>query len=624
MKNIKILILLVFMGVISSCDYLDVVPDNVATIDNAFTNKYNATKFLTTCYSYLPNYTSVSSNPALAAGDEIWYPDYYKESNFVGVAKGQQNSTNPMFNRWIGSYYVAIRDCNIFLEKVAGVHELNEYEKKNYVAEVNFLKAYYHFLLVRMYGPIVINDVNRSVTETVGSISVERQPVDACFDFIINTMDKAIVDLDLQLQDEATELGRITKPIAAAIKARVLMTAASPMFNGNQDFGTMKMADGTSLFNTTFDAGKWDKAAVACKEAIDLCHEAGIRLYKKDDYRNAFDQNEITLKKAALRGAITERWSMETIWGSTRSVSGIQFSSCPRLYPCTTNPVNSNHCPTLRIAEMYYSENGVPIEEDNSYDYDNRFKLKTAKQEDRFFVEPGEQTAILNFSRELRFYANLSFDRGTWFGNGKETSDEDPWYIHSRQGEFASIFERWAYSVTGYWPKKLVSIKSQIKAGTSFTSEDYFFPIIRLADLYLYYAEALNETKSAPDAAVYEYIDLVRERAHLEGVVSSWSQYSKNSSKPTTKSGMRDIIHRERLIEMAFEGGRFWDLRRWKLAKEYLSKPIRGWNVLKNDSKEYYTINVLYNQRFDQKDYLWPISEGAILNNPALVQNPGW
>lgn len=621
LKYIALFVIAVFMN---SCNYLDVVPDNVATIDHAFTNRYNTEKFLATCYSYLPTATSVSSNPALACGDEIWYPDYYKNSNYVNVAKGYQNATNPNFDFWSGSLYIAIRDCNIFLEKVEGVAELNEYEIRTYKAEVNFLKAYYHFYLLRMYGPIVINDVNRDVTESANDLKVERQPVDKCFKYIIETLDKAIADLPMQLQDEATELGRITKPIAAAVKARVLMTAASPMFNGNSDFGTLKMHDGTPMFNTTFDPVKWDSAAVACKRAIDICHEAGFRLYKKSDYRNPFDQNDITLMKAALRGVVTERWGTETVWGSTNSVWSLQSSSCPRLYACTTNPVNSNHAPTLRIVEQYYSKNGVPIEEDKNYDYDNRYKLRTAKQDDKYFVEPGEQTAILNFDRELRFYANLSFDRGTWFGNGRETSDDDPWYIHSRQGEFASIFERSSYSVTGYWPKKLVSIKSQIKNGTSFTTEDYFFPLVRLSDLYLYYAEALNETKAAPDASVYEYIDKVRERAGLQGVVDSWAAHSSAPSKPTSKDGMRKIIQQERLIELAFEGARFWDLRRWKLAKEYLSKPIRGWNVLTNNISEYYTVNVLYSQRFDQKDYLWPIREYALQTNPSLVQNPGW
>src|SRR3546814_8887019 len=128
------------------------------------------------------------------------------------------------------------------------------------------------------------------------------------------------------------------------------------------------------------------------------------------------------------------------------------------LFPYTTlfRSVSSNHGPTLEVVETYYSENGVPIEEDTNYPYENRFLLKEASQEDRFHVEPGQQTALLNFDREPRFYADLAFDRSVWFGNGKDV-DTDPWYIHSRRGEFASIFEITQYSVTGYWPKNLVN-----------------------------------------------------------------------------------------------------------------------------------------------------------------------
>jgi len=167
-------------------------------------------------------------------------------------------------------------------------------------------------------------------------------------------------------------------------------------------------------------------------------------------------------------------------------------------------------------------------------------------------------------------------------------------------------------------------MNTQVKTGTSLTTKAYAFPIIRLADLYLYYAEALNEVKGAPDAMVYEYIDLVRERAGLEGVVNSWNAHSSNPTKPTTKEGMRKIIQQERMIEMSFEGDRFWDLRRWKLAKNYMNKPIKGWTVLENGVDEYYTVKTLYSPTFSERDYLWPIPEYEIINHPSLIQNPGW
>lgn len=625
MKNYRYILICFLTLFFVSCekDYLDVVPDNLATLDLAFSNQFNAEKYLYTCYSFLPSPSNKDGNPALTAGDEIWFPEFISNSPGPLVASGFQNITTPKFNYWDNGLYIAIRTCNIFIENIDNVPGLDQYLKEQWKAEANFLKAYYHFYLLRMYGPVVINDVAVSVTASTQDVKAERNTLEEGFEYVIGLLDLAIADLPNTLQFKDEDLGRVTKPIAASIKAQVLATYASPLFNGNPVYSGFKDSKGTPLFPANYEVTKWQRAATAAKEAIDICHEAGITLYQKDDYRDPFPQSNTTLLKAALRGRITEKWNKELIWGHTGGTETIQHESMPRLYSYVTNPVASRHAPTLKVAEMYYSENGVPIGEDINYDYLNRYKHRVSGTADRYHVEPGQETAILNFNRETRFYADLAFDRGVWFGNGSE-KDTNPWYIHNRSGEFASIFQINFYSVTGYWPKKLVSINTTVRNGTTFNADRYAFPIIRLADLYLYYAEALNEVKGAPDSEVYEYIDKVRERAGLSGVVESWTNYSNNPTKPKGKSGMRDIIQQERMIELAFEGPRFWDLRRWKLAEKYLNQPVRGWSVTEKDVDDYYTVRVIHNQRFFQKDYLWPISEGEIINNPNLTQNPGW
>ena len=626
-KHIYITIVLV-ASIFYSCekDYLNVVPDNVATIDNAFSNRFNTQKFLYTIYSALPEPGSVN-NPALNGGDEIWYPDSERNRTGVRIAQGFQSATNPNYNLWgENGLYEAIRNCNIFLSRIDDVKGIQDYEKTIWKAEVNTLKAYFHFYLLRMYGPIVISDELVPVSESLTNISTERNTIDEAFTFVVGLLDQAIADLALEVQNPGEELGRITKPIAAAIKARVLMTYASPLFNGNTVYSGFVNHEGTPFFPTTYAPEKWEAAATAAKEAIDLCHEAGFRLFQKEDYINRSGNaitSDITLLKAGLRSRMTEKWNSEIVWGHTAGTRNIEFESMPRLYNYTTNPVASRHCPPLRIAEMYYSKNGVPIEEDVTYDYANRYKLRSALEADKYHVEQGQKTAILNFDRETRFYADLSFDRGVWYGNGAN-DESNPWYVHARGGEFASVFEISQYSVTGYWPKKLVAIPSQVNTGTSFSDTRYAFPIIRLADLYLYYAEALNETKASPDAQVYEYIDLVRERAGLGSVVDSWSAFSNDPSKPTTQTGMRDIIQHERMIEMSFEGARFWDLRRWKLAKNYMNKPIKGWDALEIEEDDYYTVRTLFNPSYSEKDYLWPIPEDETIKDPNLIQNPGW
>src|SRR5690606_15055255 len=123
---------------------------------------------------------------------------------------------------------------------------------------------------------------------------------------------------------------------------------------------------------------------------------------------------------------------------------------------------------------------------------------------------------------------------------------------------------------------------------------------------------------------VYHYIDMVRERVGLKGVVESWQTYSNHPEKPTTKEGLREIIHQERRIELCLEGKAGWDLRRWKEYLEVATRPIQGWTVSQTTTAGYYQLNTFYVPSLSAKDYLWPISTNELLNNQNLVQNPYW
>jgi hypothetical protein len=158
---------------------------------------------------------------------------------------------------------------------------------------------------------------------------------------------------------------------------------------------------------------------------------------------------------------------------------------------------------------------------------------------------------------------------------------------------------------------------------TGSNQNPYPWPEIRLADLYLLYAEALNEV-NGPGAETYKWIDEVRNRAGLPTVAFSWDNFSNQGTKYTTKTGLRDIIHQERLIELGFEGQRFWDLRRWREAHIVLNAPIRGWSTEQQDPAAYYKPVVQWAQTFKLRDYFWPIDQDEILRNKKLVQNPGW
>lgn len=632
MKNIKIKILaLLLIFTAGSCDYLDVVPENVATINDAFVDRASAERFLATCYNYIPNFGDPWVNPGIGAGDEVWFNEEIVDPSFSSalIARGLQNANEPFLNFWDGrergkNLYVGIRDCNIFLSEIHNASDLGELERKQWIAEVKVLKAYYHFWLFKSYGAIPIIKENLPIYTDTEEVKVYRDPVDDVVNYIVELIDEAMPDLPQFLISETIELGRITQSIALAIKARTLVTAASPLFNGNTDYGSVVDNRGISLFPQSYDEGKWQKAVVACKEAIDAAHTANHSLV--NDYTTKADISDTLKRECIIRSIFSDRNSPELLWGSTNFTFAQRYQRMcvPLLIQVTSsNPVSQFYASTLRMAELFYTNNGVPIDEDLNYDFENRYSLRTSVTGEGDFVRSGEQTAVLHFDREARFYASIAFDRGTYF--------LDPTYytVQTRGGELATKRNQGEFSATGYFVKKLINPNSAINTNTMLAYYEYPFPIIRLGDLYLLYAEALNETKATPDAEVYEYIDLIRERAGLEGVVDSWAQYSSNPSKPTTKEGMREIIKQERLIELAFEGQRFWDLRRWKDAAKYLNEPIKGWNV-GGKGLDFYKVTTVYPQPgdpvtpYDFKDYLWPIKVNEIIKNPNLVQNPGW
>ena len=177
--------------------------------------------------------------------------------------------------------------------------------------------------------------------------------------------------------DENTELGRITLPIAMGMKAKILVYAASPLFNGNPDYIGFTNKDGTPLFNTTYSTQKWERAAAACKEAIDKAHALGYMLYEFQPTLLTGQISEETRIHLNCRGTVTERWNTEIIWANTSSTTRHMQTWCAprglnnaqRAYSGS----NGSYGVTMKVANLFYTKNGVPIDEDVSWDYNNRF-----------------------------------------------------------------------------------------------------------------------------------------------------------------------------------------------------------------------------------------------------------
>lgn len=146
---------IIALSILTGCtDFLDVVPDNIATIEMAFNNRTNAEKYLATCYSYIPLYGAQQDNPGLTSGNDIWFYTM-EDASFnnkwsFGIANGLQNTSDPLNNYWDGGnggkqLYRAIRDCNIFIENVSDrtkVADLDETERRRWIAEIKVMKAF--------------------------------------------------------------------------------------------------------------------------------------------------------------------------------------------------------------------------------------------------------------------------------------------------------------------------------------------------------------------------------------------------------------------------------------------------------------------------------------------------
>jgi hypothetical protein len=651
MKKILIVYLFV-LGLMSvSCsDYLDVVPDNLATIDDAFSNEQEAFKYLATCYQYMDNDGSTGGHPGFLGGDEVHinpsiFTTSYADNNNLRyrglVVPNQyydgQNTSKPVFDRW-QRLTEAIRTCHIFIENIESVPSMSTEEKLRWQSEAKFLAAYYLFQLVKYHGPVPIYKEAIPIDAALEGLHRERSTIDECFDYIVEVIDEAIPNLPEAITEKIIEEGRISQVVAKSIKAKILVYAASPLYNGNSEYASMTTSEGTPLFSTTVDEQKWVKANQACDEAIAAAEANSVQLFNSTFYKDMYEIGDTLILNCVLRSSVTAIENPETIWMSNKSSGSysIQRESLGRLWPSSNaNAVFGRYGTTMRVVEEFYSKNGVPIHLDkewiNSGAYQNRYDTVLYTNEKfngshKYYIAEGGITAELNMNREPRFYSSFGFDEGYWYGQGNFYNDE-MYVFQGLSGETGSPAAYYS-STTGYLAKKLVGIQTTFnETANNLVSQPYNFPIMRLADLYLLKAEAANEVAASsgtPTADVYEYVNKVRTRAGIPTVQEAWDNHSISPDQYKSVSGMRDIIRNERFIELAMEGHRYWDLKRWMLLEEYMNRPQYGWNTKSTNPEDYYSLTYLDAVDFELRDYFVPIKQDYLNKNPLLIQNKGW
>lgn len=596
----------------SSCNFLDIVPDDTATLADAFKNETTAEAFVYSCYGHIPNFFNWRENYSWATSNEI-VGSYHLAIDYWAnllIQHGIYSPNAPVIDYW-SSCYKGIRQCYIFLNNIDKVTPVNmpieqfEDKKEEWKAEVKFLIAYFHYLLLQNYGPVCLVKEELSINGNNEALFLKRSPYDECVQQIATWFNEAMEILPATWP--ASDYGRATKVAAQALKARMYLFAASPLFNGNSEFyANFKNKDGENLISQVYDKEKWKIAMDETLKAIELAKSSGHDLYK---YNNGKSLSDFDQAVANTRYTLLERWNKEILWAYTGNREGFggenyQTLVIPNGFRDGSKPPYGCYGPTLTAVEMFYSKKGIPISKDNSYDYDNRFK-----------IAEGDSTIQLHRNREPRFYACIGFDRGNYEING------DTVILQMKFGErdgCKNVNTEQLYS--GYAVKKGVHPNSQVTS-TTFTIEDYPYTIIRLGELYLNYAEAYAQYTGKLDGKALEYFNAIRSKAGIPNFQTAFGN--------PTNDELIDIIHHERLIELMFEGQWLYDLKRWKKAEDFFKEDalgMRGLNSAGTNNEDFYQDIRLIGRPliFSRKQYLHPIDNNSISVNQNLVQNPYW
>lgn len=637
---------------LSSCDnWLDVVPEeDIATIDSDFETYDGAYKWLKSAYGYMQDlYGSRDANAAYVASDELVSDNYLRNlGNLPGleIIQGRQNVLSPYDDAWFNpqgsgasryrtDLYTSISICNHFITRIDQVYNLSNKDKAEWKAEVKALKAFYYLELVRRYGPAIIVPDRFDPNQDVEKLKLPRSHVDSVFNYIVRLCDETIEMLPSLTVKKTERKGYFNKEAAMALKARALCYQASPLFNGNPDFTNFTNRDGAPLFSATADREKWKRAADAAIALIDYCNEtSSATLVSKNSHNTELQAYMLDIEKSIQ----TFGWASDEVLYMIRLTSGDRYMYNLTLpaYDDGSYATLPGAClaPTMKMVEMFYTENGLPISQDlNWVGAANPYSLgeeRDPKYTD--VVSLTEPVLNLHRRREPRFYADIAADRCYW-RLGAEVNNI--YLVEMYQNEpFGLVAKRLSatmpQNITGYYLKKWSCSRATLVAHQSSLSSmgESPYPIFRLAEIYLIAAEALNEYKDAPDNEVYKYLNVVRKRAGIPDVEVAWKN-AKDPSRVKTKEGMRDIIRQEWNIEFAFEGFRYWNVRRWKTAHIEFNEKIYGWNVIGKNANSFYNngkgpVPVFSGNRFTApRDYLYPIRSEEVQTS-GCVQNPGW
>lgn len=580
MKNfsrIAIAVTVLSIGALSSCKkvYESVPLGQQIPLDIAFDPHDSAgvyaLRFLLTTYTEsLPNnHNRVSGNYIDAASDDAvssqsGIPDVQK------IATGAYTSVATNADNVWARYYTAIRDATVFsvnINRVPLVEKLpnGQPARAAYRSEARFLRAFLYFELIKRYGGVPL--LGDSIRQLDDNIQLPRNTFADCVKYIVSECNDIKDSLRTQAMINSTTYGRITKGAAMALKAKVLLYAASPLFNG----GNTSPANPLTGY-TAADINRWKLAADAAKELMDLGTYSLMPSFK-----------DVFLTQTAPVGSNTE----SIFWRQNGTGTSVETNNAPVGYASAGG--NGITSPTQNLVDAFTTDEGKSITDtaskyDASHPYDHR---------------------------DLRLTNTIFYNGALWLNRPVET-------FNGGQDKPGGTLQQ---TKTGYYMRKFMGNFESVSGSAIYSSTIHDFVYFRYAEVLLNYAEALNEF-SGPTDDVNNVIFQLRKRAGI--IAGGDKRYGLPAGISQDK--MRSIIQNERRVELAFEEQRFYDIRRWKIAEQVFAAPLKGVDIQKSSGGQitYNTINVLTPMFRSPQMYLYPIPYNEVIKNPQMTQNPQW
>lgn len=662
------------MWMLSCSDYLrtDQYFKDRMTLEKVFTNVTYTEEWLAHAYSFMKggneDVASKNHTPHCFA-DDMYYGDHdatldineHGLLSYNDLRLGRYGEWTKQAS-WEKSYK-GIRAATTFIHYIDMNDKFSLEKRADYKAQARFVRAYYYWLLLRKYGPVpLLPDEGLDYMKSYDELATPRSTYQECAEYISREMLLAAEDLPLKRGEQA--VARPTRGAALATRAKVLLYAASPLMNGNEDDYAKELVDdnGKQLLSPDYQEEKWAKAAAAARDVMELgvyeLYTANFRTTGNSAYPPTIvpphhpefseknwpggwsDIDPFESYRALFNGILNASENPELIFtrGQNEDMGIVRMvaNQMPRVgsgWNC--------HGLTQKQCDAYYMNDGTDCpgkdKEIGRGDGSDRLAGYVTEED----VEAGryrpltKDVSLQYANREPRFYASVAYNGSVWhlLNESEEKNREKQVFYYRSAGNGYTNSTLWLR--TGIGVMKFVHPRDTYQNFDANKIVPKTEPAIRYADILLMYAEALNElngTYSIPSWDGSKTYTIQRDVAEMKrGILpvrirAGIPDYE--DAVYADREEFRKKLKRERQIELMGEGQRYYDLRRWKDAPVEESLPIYGCNVLATAIQRdlFHTPVAEWSLRtsFARKMWFWPILPSELKRNKRLTQNPGW